>query len=86
MYNIRRVMLSDQRKRERQGFASGVYGLGQKNRELDSNILSAAGMTLAVLVTLPYLATRPGGLSTTALAIIVIAIGANVRVPSSFAV
>ena len=34
--------------------------------------LVPAGMTLAVLVTIPYLATRPEGLSTTAIAIIVV--------------
>ncbi len=57
------------------GAAAFVIGLHQMNSPATAragNRLSAGGMTLAVLATIPYLATRPGGLSTTAIAIIVV--------------
>ncbi|MET1232883.1 MAG: NAD(P)(+) transhydrogenase (Re/Si-specific) subunit beta, partial [Candidatus Limnocylindrales bacterium] len=57
------------------GAAAFVIGLHQMNSPATAragNRLSAGGMTLAVLVTIPYLATRPGGLSTTAIVIIVV--------------
>ncbi|MFI5291365.1 MAG: NAD(P)(+) transhydrogenase (Re/Si-specific) subunit beta, partial [Candidatus Limnocylindrales bacterium] len=57
------------------GAAAFVLGLHQMNSPATAragNRLSAGGMTLAVLVTIPYLMTRPGGLSTTAIAIIVV--------------
>jgi NAD(P) transhydrogenase subunit beta len=59
------------------GAAAFVIGLHQMNSPATArsgNRLSAAGMTLAVLVTIPYLATGPG-LSTTAIAIIVVGFG-----------
>ena len=57
------------------GAAAFVIGLHLMNSPATArtgNRLSAGGMTLAVLVTIPYLATRPGGLSTTAIVIIVV--------------
>ena len=65
------------------GAAAFVLGLHQMNSPATAragNRLSAGGMTLAVVATIPYLATRPGGLSTTAIAIIVVgfAIGGGV--------
>jgi NAD(P) transhydrogenase subunit beta len=65
------------------GAAAFVIGLHQMNSPATArtgNRISAAGMTLAVLATIPYLATRPGGLSTMAIAIIVVgfAIGGGV--------
>jgi NAD(P) transhydrogenase subunit beta len=65
------------------GATAFVIGLHQMNSPATArtgNRISAAGMTLAVLATIPYLATRPGGLSTMAIAIIVVgfAIGGGV--------
>ena len=57
------------------GAACFVLGLHQMNSPATArsgNRLSAGGMTLAILVTIPYLVTRPGGLSTTAIVIIVV--------------
>jgi NAD(P) transhydrogenase subunit beta len=65
------------------GAAAFVLGLHQMNSPATAragNRLSAGGMTLAVVATIPYLATRPGGMSATAIAIIVVgfAIGGGV--------
>jgi NAD(P) transhydrogenase subunit beta len=56
------------------GAAAFVIGLHQMNSPAtarDGNLLSAGGMTLAVIATLVYLVARPGGLSAAAWVIIV---------------
>jgi NAD(P) transhydrogenase subunit beta len=70
------------------GAAAFVLGLHQMNSPAtarDGNRLSATGMTIAVLTTFLYLLTREGGLSATALAIIVVgfAIGAAIGLYSA---
>ncbi|MEO7117387.1 MAG: NAD(P)(+) transhydrogenase (Re/Si-specific) subunit beta [Candidatus Limnocylindrales bacterium] len=57
------------------GAAAFVIGLHQMNSPATArsgNRLSAAGMTIAVVATLAYLATRPGGLSSMAWVIIIV--------------
>ena len=53
-------------------FVLGLHQMNSPATARSGNRLSAGGMTLAVLVTIPYLATRPGGLSTTAIVIILV--------------
>jgi proton-translocating NAD(P)+ transhydrogenase subunit beta len=57
------------------GAAAFVLGLHQMNSPATArggNRLSAAGMAVAILATLVHIATRPGGIGTTAIAIIAI--------------
>ncbi len=53
-------------------FVLGLHRMNSPATGRSGNQLSAAGMTIAVVATLIYLATREGGLSTTAWAIIVV--------------
>jgi len=53
-------------------FVLGLHRMNSPATGRSGNQLSAAGMTVAVVATLIYLLTREGGLSTTAIAIIVV--------------
>jgi proton-translocating NAD(P)+ transhydrogenase subunit beta len=53
-------------------FVLGLHRMNSPATARDGNRLSAAGMAVAVVATLVYLATREGGLSVVALAIIVV--------------
>jgi NAD(P) transhydrogenase subunit beta len=53
-------------------FVLGLHRMNSPATARDGNRLSAAGMTIAVVATLVYLATREGGLGMVALAIIVV--------------
>ena len=53
-------------------FVLGLHRMNSPATARDGNRLSAAGMVIAVVATLVYLITREGGLSATALVIIVV--------------
>ncbi len=53
-------------------FVLGLHRMNSPATARDGNRLSAAGMTVAVVTTFVYLFTREGGISTTAIAIIVV--------------
>ena len=53
-------------------FVLGLHRMNSPATARDGNRLSAAGMAVAVIATLIYLITREGGLSATALVIIVV--------------